>query len=577
MADFTECSICFWLKINAWNSSYETYFQAGKNGASWADYIFGILRNGSNSTICFTIGDGSSASNNSYITSARTVGEWCHMSFIYSPGKCKIYLNGILDKEYTTTFIPNFAKVTKITIGHSNGSASYQTNCLMNDFRIYDHALSSFEIKQISQGLILHYPLNNNGFGQENLYGNGGDCTDLSGLNNYGNKFSVVVEDGQICAHVTGALKNTAYLQSKIPFTPKPNEEMTFSAWIKIKNIVRGTTNPMCGFYFSGQTINGSWRGATKLKLTVDGIEYSVAPDAWDKAIKDTKWHKIICSAKFGNYEYTSNLLPNIYLRDCTGDLYIHHIKYQRGTIATPWCPNKTDKISDKIGLNSSIEYDCSGYQKNGEKIGIDYNSDTPKCDVSSVFSASPSVVKIPNQNYAIQGSQSMTISVWAYKEDWSQYSQRIYSCTEGGGFNVQPTSSGDIEWSINVYTNAEKTSHKYASDLYIRIPKTDFSSGWHMFTWVYTTEGTFLYIDGVLEKTMPGTSYGLYFNPTAPLILGGEATVNGYTSPYLNGKLSDFRIYCTALSTEDILALYKKSTYIDNEGNLYGAELREV
>ena len=75
----------------------------------------------------------------------------------------------------------------------------------------------------------------------------------------------------------------------------------------------------------------------------------------------------------------------------------------------------------------------------------------------------------------------------------------------------------------------------------------------------------------------MTGTSYGLYFHSTAPLILGGEATTNGYTSPYLDGKLSDFRIYCTALSPEDILALYKKSTYIDNEGNLYGAELREV
>lgn len=497
---------------------------------------------------------------------------WTHCCIVYDGEKVMIYRNGEL---YTT--VNGISNRNNFEYDFPIVGSPIRR---LNDVRIYDHTLSPFEVKQISQGLILHYPLNNNGFGQENLYGNGGDCTDLSGLNNYGNKFSVVVEDDQICAHAIGALKNTAYLQSKIPFTPKPNEEMTFSAWVKIKNIVRGTTNPMCGFYFSGQTIDGSWRGATKIKLTVDGIEYSVAQDAWDKAIKDTKWHKIICSAKFGNYEYTSNLLPNIYLRDCTGDLYIHHIKYQRGTIATPWCPNKTDKIFDKIGLNSSIEYDCSGYQKNGEKIGIDYSSDTPKYDVSSVFSASPSVVKIPNQNYAIQGSQNMTISVWAYKEDWSQYSQRIYSCTEGGGFNVQPTSSGYIEWSINVYTNAEKTSHKYASsnpDLYIRIPKTDFSSGWYMFTWVYTTEGTFLYIDGVLEKTMPGTSYGLYFNPTVPLILGGEATVKGYTSPYLNGKLSDFRIYATALSAEDILALYKNSVYIDNEGNLYGAELREV
>ena len=245
---------------------------------------------------------------------------WTHCCIVYDGEKVMIYRNGEL---YTT--VNGISNRNNFEYDFPIVGSPIRR---LNDVRIYDHTLSPFEVKQISQGLILHYPLNNNGFGQENLYGNGGDCTDLSGLNNYGNKFSVVVEDDQICAHAIGALKNTAYLQSKIPFTPKPNEEMTFSAWVKIKNIVRGTTNPMCGFYFSGQTIDGSWRGATKIKLTVDGIEYSVAQDAWDKAIKDTKWHKIICSAKFGNYEYTSNLLPNIYLRDCTGDLYIHHIKY---------------------------------------------------------------------------------------------------------------------------------------------------------------------------------------------------------------------------------------------------------
>ena len=271
------------------------------------------------------------SNNPSKVASSTTMTQntWNHLVIIYDGTKIVFYKNGLKTSDIYNNKLGVKTKISgDYYLGRDSRTGTTALNGKINDVRIYDHALSPFEVKQISQGLILHYPLNNNGFGQENLYGNGGDCTDLSGLNNYGNKFSVVVEDDQICAHATGALKNTAYLQSKIPFTPEPNEEMTFSAWVKIKNIVRGTTNPMCGFYFSGQTIDGSWRGATKLKLTVDGIEYSVAQDAWDKAIKDTKWHKIICSAKFGNYEYTNNILPNIYLRDCTGDLYIHHIKY---------------------------------------------------------------------------------------------------------------------------------------------------------------------------------------------------------------------------------------------------------
>ena len=261
------------------------------------------------------------------------------------------------------------------------------------------------------------------------------------------------------------------------------------------------------------------------------------------------------------------------------GTANVNWIKIEKGNKATPWCPNEADKLYKELKIDDNIEYDCSGFNNNGEKININYDSDTPKYDVSSVFSASPSVVKIPNSCYAIQGSQNMTISIWAYKEDWSQYSERIYSCTEGGGLNIQP-SSNNISWPVNIYTDVEKTSHKYASsspDLYIRVPKTDFSSGWHMFTWVYTTSGTSLYVDGVLKQSKTGVSYGIYFHSTAPLILGGQATSTNYTSPYLDGKLSDFRIYITALSAEDILALYKNSIYLDNEGNLYGAELREV
>lgn len=321
--------------------------------------------------------------------------KWHHFAIIFNSNETKLYIDGLYKGNAKTFKDPTTTneKIVRIGGGYNN-THTYDWNGMLNDFRIYDHALSSMEVKQISQGLVLHYPLNN-------------------------------------------------------------------------------------------------------------------------------------------------------------------------------------------IGIKEDIEYDCSGYCNNGIRTGnFQYDNDTPKYNVSTVFSASSSVIKIPNSNYAIQGSQNMTISVWAYKEDWSQYVQRIYSCTESGGLNIQNSSSGNMQWAVNVYTDAEKTSHKYASsspDLYIRVPRTDFSSGWHMFTWVYTTSGTSLYVDGVLKQSKTGTSYGLYFHSTAPLILGGQATSTNYSSPYLDGKLSDFRIYVTALSVEDILALYKNSVYIDNEGNLYGAELREV
>ena len=158
MTSFTECSVAFWINITAWNTSWDTFFQAGLGSTPWNNYIFGILRNQSD-YLCFTISNGSSTSSGGYISSNLTIGQWTHLVFTYSNKKCKIYINGVLDKEYSTSIAPNFADITHISIGRGT-SSNYQSKCKLNDFRIYDHCLSPMEVKQISQGLVLHYPLN---------------------------------------------------------------------------------------------------------------------------------------------------------------------------------------------------------------------------------------------------------------------------------------------------------------------------------------------------------------------------------------------------------------------------------
>lgn len=471
-----------------------------------------------------------------------------------------IYINGlkesekVIDSSSITYTNADYFRVGSITSGNAfNGKIS--------DVRVYDHALLPLEVKQISQGLILHYPLNNNGFGQKNL----------------------LPISGSTIINSTKSFEFQGWVQSFYTKTWM-NEHLVSGKQYILSYTVTCLSIPDSTYVFKeyrhSPILVHQGGGLNQVTITNDGIKNTKMSVGQSRSYKCIFTFSFISEEKkeyYGLCGYTA-----LYRNSSNAAQYarfrIDNLKLEEGEIATPWCPNEADELYQKIKINDNIEYDCSGYQKNGEKVGVNYSSDTPKYDVSSVFiSTNPSIIKIPNSNYAMQGSQNMTISIWAYKDDWSQFSERVYSCTEGGGLNIQPTSSGQIEWAVNVYTDAEKTSHKYDTNLYIRIPKTEFSSGWHMFTWVYTTSGTLLYVDGILKQSKTGTSYGLYFHSTAPLILGGQATSTNYTSPYLNGKLSDFRIYVTALSAKDILALYKNSVYIDNEGNLYGAELREV
>ena len=95
------------------------------------------------------------------------------------------------------------------------------------------------------------------------------------------------------------------------------------------------------------------------------------------------------------------------------------------------------------------------------------------------------------------------------------------------------------------------------------------------MFTGVYTTSSITTYVDGVLHETGNITSYGVCFNLSAKMCVGAEAATTP-TIPYFNGKLSDFRLYYTALSADDILDLYNTPTSLASNGTLLTNSISE-
>ena len=195
-------------------------------------------------------------------------------------------------------------------------------------------------------------------------------------------------------------------------------------------------------------------------------------------------------------------------------------------------------------------------------------DSDTPKYNYSTKFSSGARIAT-PIATSIFMPKEKITVSIW-YKS--SAATARFLSCTEGGGFNFEVNSS---KISFPFYVKGKGYGRVNATE--------NFSSDnqWHMLTATYDGTTAKIYLNGILNNSETITSgwenIELAYNANTPFTLGAEAQT--ITSPIAGtyvGNLSDCRIYCTALSADDILQLYNIGAKIDNLGNIHTFELKE-
>lgn len=70
------------------------------------------------------------------------------------------YLNGELKETYTVTLGAKAKTSGSYYLGRDSRTGTTAFNGRMNDFRIYNNCLSVLEVKEIAQGLVMHYKLN---------------------------------------------------------------------------------------------------------------------------------------------------------------------------------------------------------------------------------------------------------------------------------------------------------------------------------------------------------------------------------------------------------------------------------
>lgn len=613
-----EASVCFWFKILTWNTSYATYFQAGPAGISWQHYTFGLLRNASNSTCCFTISNGTTASNASYLTPAFDLNKWYHISLIYKTGHCLIYINGQLYQDYTTSIVPNFANITRITLGMGNNRTGYQTNCLMNDLRIYNNALSTRQIKEISKGLILHYPLNRNGWKvASNLLLNGfGEL----GTTNWNTSSGVYTDD---LPTEDNSIKARFYNLTSLDYIPVyRNHTYKYSCYIKALS-TSGTVYPSLLPYDRDKNMIST-------QHTKEGFNLNTMTTLTQQLKSgDTKIYVENLSTWNSNSGNYYNYAAIFGYKDSLGNTYPDGV-YTRTVPAFGTGTNaKTnlDKTNNIITLNKA------------------YSGATIPIGTHICQSAAGSTYFYP-----LGGIANSTIQNWTYKEKtFSSEHPRLvaakyvkvytYTGSTQAGITLEDlTINDDIEYDISGYQNngTRTGTFKYTSNtpkysvstvytgsnyIYLNSPPTEIytiavwvkwdtipsgqsvilvdngskiglglmstgilcsTSGagnsyifskanlvantWYHFVVVKTgTTTRKLYINGIEQTATSNTSTWTY--SVNQLQLGKRST----TSDGFVGQLSDFRAYATAFSAEDVLSLYNNGAYIDQLNEIHG------
>lgn len=533
-------SVAFWANPVYTGSNAQYAWTVGRADAGSYGYGFQII---SATTARFRFGNGS------YDVSAPS-NEWHHFAMTIGNSKVTIYKDGIqISSNNLPGTLPTYGDGNGIGLGcfHYSGDI-YPYYGSLNDFRIYDHCLSPMEVKELSKGLVLHYPLDNNGVGGENLFkktrevfdNNGSrlsSTTVINGLiidsnapNGKYRSWNIVAENG-----ASRGIYYT-YTDSNIALEDlTANEIYTLSFWSRCSK----TKNLVIGSLAESQTVQ-----------KVDGGDIPSSGDI----VVDNNWKKHSVTFKWTS---TSKITTCFYLRslDENVTLDIASPKLEKGSKATPWCPNKNDELATAMGLNDGIEYDTSGFCNNGTRTGtFSWASDTPKYSVSQSFNGTDNVITLPSISNILQNS--FTMNVWFRK---NELGSKNYETLFGGpsGFEMDTRAEGAS--TLTLYMPSPRGGTSY----------TSFQFGeWYMVTLVNDGTNELYYINGELVKTIEKKAM-----PNGTYFIGAW---NSITSQNYKGLMSDFRIYATALSAEDILSLYQASAYIDSQGNTFASSYVE-
>lgn len=439
---------------------------------------------------------------------------WYHVCVIRKKGVGKfLYINGILDSSTEsvgtqTNVSPTYFSIGACQQGSPTSISGNWYNGYLNDIRFYDHVLSIKEIKDIAKGLVVHYLLNGGNFIPNLLRSNP--------LQHYATSY---------CGY-----------QFKLSENMVAGTKYTIQLWdINISHSAKTSSQLNITIY---------WGGGMNREIGFD------IPTGHADYLVGT-----FTAQSNSKPDDANNLWLNVYNStpsvSGTMNMSIGKWKLEKGEAATPWVPNIEDPNYSVFEFDSTKEIDVSGYKNNAEIIGtLNRTNDCPRNILSAKFPTNTDYIKL--LNLSTSGfADSYTFSWWGKYSNYTGH--MMWGFANGNRLNLYMSNSGK-----NFYWNTgDSLNNPFGS-----VKPSEYANEWHHF--VVTGDGNVnkLYIDGEFQAN--ATTYrGL---TGAHIILNGWDTSVNYK---FNGYLSDFRIYATCLSEDDIRELYNKPIILTNNGDM--------
>lgn len=502
-----------------------------------------------------------------------TLSNWNHFAFVCSSTQIIVYINGELFETKTISDTAYSGISNDATIGASKQGAgdtvagSNRLNGYLNDVRIYDHCLSQQEVREISKGLILHYPLDNVKVSQNIMtkMSTIGTST-TSGWHIYmGNKWTI--ENGIGHCTQTGVTSDVWQMlmpaRTIINASELTSEYFVFSFDLMTTNTTSlvadgntlaylntwSTTSHRCGW--CGRVYNSS----------VDNFKWILAP-----TLENNKWARVAVRikssyAKTLNSESTSDVPAYIQIgfgSNRNFDYYVKNPKLEYGDTYTEWCPNSSDPEYNQLGYNDATIYDCSGFGNNGEIRGsgtTSVDTSSPRYSADTLVNGSAITLGTYDSTIGKLVSQPFTVSFWVYPVSNTSVGVNALLDIGRDGLVVETT-----RWFI--YNSSHTATVKDGSTVTLN-------------TWNH------------IAVSFDGTTVKMYKNGASTTSITGVPAMAGsgvsglnarFANTYcnFNNRYSDVRFYATALSADDVKLLYNRGASIDNAGNLHCGELVE-